>query len=158
RGAGRDVFEAEYAQAKASRAATASESERVASQLLLDVLTAYWELFYAGRSVEIQRRSLELARARLQDAVDRVQTGSLAPVEELAYRTKVASIEEDLATALADERKRSNELARLAGESPLRTQHADLTRPPPAPVVPPADARERMLAVSFELAEERANV
>ncbi|WP_394840534.1 TolC family protein [Pendulispora brunnea] len=158
RGAGRDVFEAELVQARASRAKAASASEQTASELMRDVLKGYWELFYTSRAVEIRQRSLGRGRAELADAAARIRTGSAAPAEALTIETDVAKREEDVTGALREERRSSNELARLVGDASLSARRADVTRAPPAPLPPPPDARERALAVSYELAGQRAEV
>lgn len=158
RGAGRDVFEAELQAARVARASQKGASEQAASQLLLDVRTAYWELFYATQALAIQRSSLLVAQARLADAAERVRTGSLAPVDELPFQTNVATLNEDIASAAAEEQRRSNELGRLLGDAAFRTRRADVASPPPTPPPVPGDARERALAASRELAQQRAAV
>jgi outer membrane protein len=158
RGAGRDVFEAELRAASAARASAASAAEQAASQLLLDVRTAYWELYYATSALEIQRRSLALAEAQLAQAAARVRTGSLAPVDELSFQTNVATLEEAVASAVAEADRRANELGRLVGEGTLRARRADVTEPPPAPPPMASDLLERALEASYQLAEQRAQV
>lgn len=158
RGLGRDVYEAELQAARAERAGASGAADQAASQLLLDVRTAYWELYYATRALDIQRRSVALAEARLADTVARIRTGSLAPTEELAFQTSIATIEEAIATASADADSRSNELGRLLGDAELGARRADVADPLPLPPPIPAGARERALEVSHELREQRARV
>ncbi len=158
RGTGRELYEAELRAARIARASAASASELGASQLLLDVRTAYWELYYATRALEIQRRSLVVAEARLVDTVERIRTGSLAPVEELSLRTSIATVDEAIAAAVAEAQNRSNDLSRLVGDATLHTRRADVTEPPPMPMPLPDDARERALDVSYELNQQRARV
>jgi outer membrane protein len=159
RGAGRDVYYAELDAARASRASVRSARDQAASQLLLDVLTAYWELNYASRSVEIQLRSLELAKARRDETALRANTGSVAPVDVLSFETSIATIEEDLASARAEEQKQLAELVRLIGDPDLTVgSTSDTPGPMTEPAPPASDIKERTLAVSFELAQQRAAV
>jgi outer membrane protein TolC len=159
RGAGRDVYYAERDAARANRVSARNARDQAASQLLLDVLTAYWELSYASRSVEIQLRSLELAKAQRDETAKRVSTGSVAPVDVLSFETSIATIEEDLASARAEELKQLAELARLIGDPSLNVNSsADTASPMPEPAPPAADVKERTLKVSFELAQQRAAV
>jgi outer membrane protein TolC len=159
RGAGRDVYYAELDAARASRASALSARDQSASQLLLDVLTAYWELSYATRSVEIQLRSLELASAQRDEAALRVKTGSVAPVDVLSFETTIATIEEDLASARAEAEKQLTELARLVGDPDVALGGSvDTSSALPEPGPPAADVKRRALTASFELAQQRAAV
>ena len=159
RGAGRDVYYAELDAARVSRASARSARDQVASQLLLDVLTAYWELHYDTRAVEIQLRSLELAKAQRDETAMRVTTGSVAPVDVLGFETTIATIEEDLASANGEAEKQLAELARLIGDPGLTGYAAaDTSSPLPEPGQPAEDVKQRTLAVSFELAQQRAAV
>lgn len=159
RGAGRDVYYAELDAARANRVAARNAHDQAASQLLLDVLTSYWEVNYASRSVEIQLRSLELAKSQRDETAQRVSTGSVAPVDVLSFETSIATIEEDLASARAEERKQITELARLIGDPALSLNSStDTTSPLPEPEAPAADVKDRTLGVSFELAQQQAAV
>lgn len=158
RGAGRALYEADLLAARAERASARGASDLAASQLLLDVRTAYWELYYATAALEIQQRSRALTQARLDDTAARIRTGSLAPVEELSFRTSLATIEEAVTNAAVEVESRSNELSRLVGDARLRQRRADVATLPPLPPAIPDDARERALDVSAELAEQRARV
>jgi outer membrane protein len=157
RGAGRKWVRAGLDRARLAEAAAEFTRTRTASQLLLDVLTAYWELHYAGRAVAIQRQSLALAEARVADTEARVRTGSAAPVDLLALETRVASLEEDVQSALAEEQRRAAELARLTGDESLAARSVGETLPPTPGPIPP-DTRDRLMADSPELAESFAAV
>lgn len=159
RGAGRDVYYAELDQARVNRASARSARDQTASQLLLDILTAYWELNYATRSVEIQSRALEVATAQRDEAALRVNTGSAAPVDVLSFETNVATIEEDLATAQAAEQTQATELLRLIGDPDLRLPNtADTSTAIPEPDAPSGDIKQQALRASYELAQQRAAV
>lgn len=160
RGAGRNVYYAELDAARASHLSARSARDQTASQLLLDLLTAYWELHYACRSVEIQQRALEVAKAQRDETALRVKTGSAAPVDLLSFETNVATIEEDLASASADQAARAAELQRLIGDPQVQLPAAadtSVNAPEPDPVAHD-DIKRRALSVSFELAQQRAAV
>ncbi|MDF2697745.1 MAG: outer membrane protein, partial [Labilithrix sp.] len=119
RGAGRDVVLAQLDAARVNRTTAALTRDRVASQLLLDALSAYWELYYATRALDIQERSLALSREQRDETAARVKTGSVAPVELLTFESRIATLEEDVVAADAEQRRRSTALGRLLGDPDL---------------------------------------
>jgi outer membrane protein TolC len=157
RGAGRDVVLAQLDIAAVNRTAVTSTRDRTASELLLDALTAYWELYYASRALDIQRRSLGLARDQREETAARVKTGSVAPVELLTFESRIATLEEDVVAAEAEERRRSTALGRLVGDPTLTPRRA-ADREPARRDAPPGDLRRRALDVSPEIAEQRSAV
>jgi outer membrane protein TolC len=62
--------------------------ERLRSALARDVLTAYYELWYATRALEIDRASLALVQQQDREAAARVEAGALSPVEVLTFQTR----------------------------------------------------------------------
>lgn len=157
RGAGRDVVLAQLDIARVNRLAVASTRDRTASSLLLDALTAYWELYYASRALDIQRRSLGLAREQRDETAARLKTGSVAPVELLTFDSRIATLEEDVVAAEAEERRRSTALGRLLGDAELRPRRA-ADREPARRDAPPGDIRRRALEISPDIAEQRSAV
>jgi outer membrane protein len=157
RGAGRDVVLAQLDVARVSRTTAAFTRDRTASQLLLDALTAYWELYYASRAVDIQRRSLGLAREQREDTASRVKTGSLAPVELLTFDSRIATLEEDVVAAEAEEQRRSTALGRLVGDPGLTPRRA-ADHEPVRRETPRGDLRRRALESSPEIAEQKSAV
>lgn len=115
RGRGRDVAEASLKAAQLSRTTNEHTRDRVGSELLRDVLTAYWELWYADAAVAIQVQSQAVATRQRDEAQARVESGSLAPAEVLTFDTQVATREEDVLTARNERERRAHELARLLG-------------------------------------------
>jgi outer membrane protein TolC len=157
RGSGRDVVMAALDAARIGRSTAGATRDRTASQLLLDALTAYWELYYASRALDIQRQSLELARAQRDESAARAKTGSVAPVEVLTFESRVAGLEEDLVAAESEERRRSTALARLLGDETLSSRRA-AEREPARHSPPLGDLRRRALEASPEIAEQRSAV
>lgn len=115
RGFGRDVAEADLNAARVQRTGAEHTRDRVASELVRDSLTAYWELWYADTALGIQQAARELAQRQRDDAQQRVNTGTLAPVEVLAFETEVAAREEDVSSAEAERQRAQLELSRLLG-------------------------------------------
>ena len=155
RGAGRDVTLAQLDAARVSRSTATLTRDRVASQLLLDALTAYWELYYASRALDIQKKSLALARDQRDDTAARVKTGGLAPVELLTFESRIATLEEDVVAAETEERRRSTALGRLVGDPELTPRRAS-DREPNRRELPTGDMRRRTLDASPEIAEQRS--
>jgi outer membrane protein TolC len=89
--------------------------ERQSSELLRDALLAYWELWYAARTIEIQTAALALASNQEREANLRVKQGALSPADALKFRTQVATLSESLLTARSNERTQAFELGRLLG-------------------------------------------
>jgi outer membrane protein TolC len=118
RGAGRDVGEASVRAARLSVTSAEHSQDAAASQLVNDVLTAYWELWYAQESLEVERDSLALARRQLEEARTRADVlGTIAGTDVLRFESELATIEEALAAAESEVRTRSAELGRLMGLS-----------------------------------------
>jgi outer membrane protein TolC len=104
-------------------------------------------------------RSLDLARAQRDETAMRAATGSVPPVDVLSFETTIATIEEDLATARAEAQKQVAELTRLIGDPDLTLSGAaDTSSAMPEPAEPAQDVKQRTLAVSFEIAQQRAAV
>jgi outer membrane protein len=118
RGAGRDVGEASVRSARLSVTSAEHSQDAAASQLISDVITAYWELWYAQESLEVNRESLAVSQRQLDEARTRANTlGTIAGNEVLRFESDLASIEESLAAAESEVRTRSAELGRLMGMS-----------------------------------------
>lgn len=143
RGAGRDAGEAGLRAARLSRTAEGHARDEEASALVRDVLSAYWELWYAAQAVEVERAGLELAERQLEEAETRANgLGTLAPADALRFASELASIEERLAQAEEDRRSKAIELGRLLGMGP-----AEALGIQPDPAAP---------EVAFDLADEEA--
>lgn len=156
RGAGPTVGEASLRAARAQRTVTERTRDQVASALLRDALVAYWELWYATAAVAIERQSLGLSREQLAQAEARASLGSLAPAEVLQFATRVASLEEQVATADTERQRRAVELARLLGDAGATLEpSADA---PQAPAPPSGDLLDQALRTSPDLGESRAAI
>lgn len=106
RGLGRRYGEAGLRQARLAEESARARAETVVSQVLRDVLTAWWGWQGALAAAEVARQSLDLAIRQREDARTRVRRGVLSPVDALAFETAAASREEEMvqAEALAAQR------------------------------------------------------
>lgn len=156
RGRGRDVGEADLLAARARRSSNEHARDRVASQLVRDALTAYWELWYADAAVRIEEESRAVAQKQRDDAQARVETGGLAPSEVLAFETQVATREESVLTSRLSRKQRELELLTQLG---LVEKAPKLELGAEVPVAGAADrerALTRALEDSAELKERQA--
>ena len=159
RGRGREVNEAELASARITRTNAERRRDRVASEVIRDVLIAYWELWYATEAVGIHAQSREVARQQRDEASARVELGSLAPTDLLSFERELSSREEEVLAAQQDRDNRQLELRRLVGvveDGPdLSVQ---LEEAPSYPEPDPKLLEERALTASPELRERKAEL
>jgi outer membrane protein TolC len=153
RGSGRAIAEADLNAALATRDVAEQTRARVVSETLRDALTAYWELWYANAALAIQAGAREVAARQVSEAQARVTTGSLAPVEVLAFETELSAREEDMAKAEAERKRAQLELLRLLGEDAQRDLSVSAAPPEDAPSTPEALLEQRALAASAEVQE-----
>jgi outer membrane protein TolC len=146
RGAGRKVAEADLRAAKVNQTIGEITRDRTASEVLRDALTAYWESWYASAALDIQRRSMETARAQRDDANLRIESGSLAPADGLSFETQLASREEDVVTAQAEQGRRAADLRRLLGSVDRAVALAPGVAAPTPPELTSDIRREALLA------------
>lgn len=64
------------------------------------VEVAYYDLIFAGESVKVQEKALQLAEQLLKENKKRVEVGALAPLDEKQAESQAASRRSDLQTAL----------------------------------------------------------
>jgi outer membrane protein len=151
RGAGTDVGLATLRVARLNRTAAVLAAQQSASELLRDVLTGYWELWYAEQSVDINRASRDVAETQRKQAHDRVLSGDFAPADELTYSTQVAQLDEAVVSSIADRRQKSLALTLLLGGESSRLRAAEA---PNEDVTPPPDtgtALDEAIKSSYQL-------
>lgn len=154
RGAGTRVGEADLRAARVSRAASESSEARVVSGLIRDVLVTYWELWYATRSVEIERAALELAERQRAAAEQQARLGAIAVADVHTFATRVAEIQEAIVVAENQRQQWALELGRLFGRLDDSHRLAAASTPEPSPTPASAAQVEAALrAGSVELAE-----
>lgn len=150
RGAGRTVGEAEIRTSRVRKTAAELSKLRAANDLLANVLDAYWELWYAVEALSIRERSLEVTKRQRDEALERAAVGSIARVDVLAFETRVASREEEVAAAKVEVERRQSELLRLLGQAEASIEPADQPEAPPSP---PPKVEELALSASLEVLE-----
>jgi outer membrane protein TolC len=116
RGSGSELGLSSLRQARLSAAANELLAQETASALLAQVVTAYWEVWYAHEAIRINRASQELAEVQQAQAQQQVDSGALAPASALPYATRVAELEEAVLAAETEARGRELSLAQLLGE------------------------------------------
>jgi outer membrane protein TolC len=160
RGAWNTVGQASLRQARINRTAQALAAQQAGSQVLHDVLTAYWELWYSMETVRIDQASRDLAKILQEQADEQVRSGTLANVDALIYRTQVAQQEGSLVAAATDVRQRALTLALELGQA--ERQGPDLSSadspPDPTPDEIGEGAIAEALAASYELKQLQAQL
>lgn len=142
RGAGQDVGLASLRQARLSLTADQLAAQQAASDLLSQVVAAYWELWYSAEVVRIDEASRELAKVQQEQAKQQVQSGALAPASALPYATQVAQLEEAVLGAHTDVRQRELQLAQLLGDQrSVGRSFAAADAPEPPSTDEPVEAR-----------------
>lgn len=116
RGAGTDIGLATLRQAKLSLSESQLAAQQTATQVLSQVVSAYWELWYSAEVVRINEASRELAKIQQAQAEQQVASGALAPASALPYATQVAQLEEAVLSATTDVRQRELALSQLLGK------------------------------------------
>lgn len=140
RGAGREVGEVQLRAARVSRAASEATRQRVESELIRDVASAYWELWYSRRALEIDRASLGLARAQEAQAKQRLDQGAISTADLASYQTATAQLEETVVSAEANLRQSSLSLSQLIGGVGAEPDTLVASSAPPEPGPPPGPA------------------
>jgi outer membrane protein TolC len=160
RGFGTRVGESELRAARAGRVVAERSRERAESELVRDVLVAYYELWYAGQSGEIERAALALARRQELEARERIGQGALAPANVLSFSTRVAELEEAVVSADVTRQQRSLGLSELMGTAASDPPELVASSAPATdgPMVSRADVEAALRAGSVELAEIEAQI
>ena len=159
RGLGRAAWEAPLRGARVEARAARTAREEVASVVARDVLTAYWELWFAARAVAIGEEALSVSERRLADAEARLAAGALAPFDVLPLRSDRAARAEALMTARAGVDTRRVALARALGLPPMEAPTLAGDPPTASDAIPdPSEAAARARARSYQLASLEAAV
>ena len=157
RGFGETVGYAPLHQARADRAGFDATRDRTASGLLRDALVAYWELWYAERTLEIQHAAHDVLARQRTDAQQRTDLGALAAADLLTIDAQLATFDIAIANAELLVESAGITLARLLGR---RSASAPTTQPEPPHLSPAASADAARSAVDNapEVIEARARI
>ncbi len=153
RGAGSELGLASQRQARLTLTANQLAAQAAASELLAQVVSAYWELWYSNETVRINEASRDLARVQQEQAQQQVASGALAPASALPYATQVAQLEEAVLAARTDVRQRELSLAQVLGETGGVGEElvaVDEPRAPDADEPAEASAVREALSTSYE--------
>lgn len=152
RGFGKTIGEYSLRHARYQRTAAQIQATEKASSLVSEILTAYWELWYATQNIEITTNARELSRSQLEDVQARIEKGTLAPVEALSFETTLATREEALVQTIDTHRRQSLELARLIGMTGPSAGELRVTDQQPVTIgnfIDSTDVAERARTVSY---------
>ena len=78
-----------------------------------NVRNAYWDLVFAVQSVDVARRSVELADQLVRDNQTRVEIGTMAPIDVVQAQSQAATQRQNLANAEGTQRTAELALKRL---------------------------------------------
>lgn len=155
RNSGNDVGEADFRIALNRERGAEHARDRVASELLRDVLSSYWELWYSDSALQVYIRDRDLASRQYAEAQQQAELGTLATTDTLSFASQLASLEETLEQAKATHQSDAIELGRLLG---VKTERAAALQIAPPTRIPAAgftreQATERARKASLELRE-----
>ena len=77
--------------------------------IVSNVRNAYWDPLFATQSVEVAKRSVELAERLVRDNQTRVEIGTMAPIDVVQAQSQSATQRQNL--AVAEGTRRTNELS-----------------------------------------------
>lgn len=157
RGAGADVNRSSIVQAKISEDQAAKQQSLTASSTALDVLSAYWELWYADRAVDVQEEARRVAAKDYEDAVSRLEAlGTGTQIDVLQFSSNLASIEDGLAQAKATRATRAIALGRLLGMSP--SEAVQIEASDTLPEMPAVPAEASLISQALDQSPELASL
>jgi len=160
RGAWNTVGLASLRVARLNRTAATLAAMQSGSQLLHDVLTDYWELWYSTEAIKIIEASRDLAKILEEQAREQVKSGTLANVDALPFATQVAEQEESMVQQSTDQRQRALALAQAIGQAERVGPDLTPADTPPDVVIDDASAQavDDALAASYELKRLQAEL
>ncbi len=158
RGAGSRIGQAGLRAAELDLDAQRQGRERVASEVVRDALTSYWELWYASQALDIEQSARAFALAQRNEADARRAQGALAPADVLAFDTRVASLDEQVTSAELTELQRGLELAQTLGVDASTSRWRAAASPAEQPVPSVAEVERKLREQSPELEEMQARL
>ncbi|MEI9949882.1 MAG: TolC family protein [Pseudomonadota bacterium] len=160
RGAWNTVGLASLRVARLNRTAATLATLQSGSQLLHDVLTDYWELWYSTEAVKIIEASRDLAKTLEEQAREQVKSGTLANVDALPFATQVAEQEESMVQQATDQRQRALVLAQAIGQAARTGPELRSADTPPDVNVDDASAQavDDALSASYVLKQLQAEL
>jgi outer membrane protein len=139
RGAGSELGEAELRARRSERQASHEQRRQRRRAVLRDTLIAYYELWFAGEQLVIERAASGLADQELQAARARVEVGALAPSFLSTHLTQRAERREVVVAAELALEQRARQLALRMGAMDVGSLRASA-----APPLPPLMGRRAL--------------
>lgn len=160
RGAWNTVGLASVRVARLNRTAAQLSALQTGSQILHDVLTDYWELWYSAEAVQIIEASRDLAKTLEEQAREQVKSGTLANVDALPFATQLAEQEESMVAQATDRRQRALALAQALGQAGRTGPDLRSADIPPDVSVDETNSQavEEAIAASYELKQLQAQL
>jgi outer membrane protein TolC len=160
RGVGVAVARAPLHKARVGVTAAADARGAVAAMLLRDVVSAYWELYFAEHQLEVRRQSAQSARDMLEIVKANISVGKQPPSASAEVEVAIANRESDAIDAEQELLSDAVELERLSGHEPLDPTAPALTDAPPAQADVPSLPSVLALALTgnFDLLAARAGL
>jgi outer membrane protein TolC len=160
RGAWNTVGLASVRVARLNRTAATLAALQTGSQILHDVLTDYWELWYSTEAVQIIEASRDLAKTLEEQAREQVKSGTLANVDALPFATQLAEQEESMVQQATDRRQRALALAQALGQAERAGPDLRSADTPPDVDVDDTSTQfvDEALAASYELKQLQAQL
>lgn len=153
RALGTDVGLAELRLARLDRNERQRERDATASSMLSDALQAYWDLWYAQRTLEIERQARALALEQRDDIQRKVAAGVAAEVDLLTYETSLAELDVAVLDAEVAVEARAVDLGRTIGRTDIADLHPSSVAPPEIEAVDPAQTLARAQRSSYTIAQ-----
>ena len=145
RGRGSKASRSQLLQAIQQRDISAMSRNAAASSVVRQVISAYWELSYAVRELDVRKDSLRLAEDRLSLTSKKISTGLVPAAEGLAVEQVIARRKAEVLAAEVRVAEQAVELGRLAGLE-LGTDTLSLRPSDQLVAVPHSVDREEVLA------------
>jgi outer membrane protein len=160
RGAGNTLGLATLRVARLDRTVATLVAQQTGSQILHDVLSDYWELWFATEAVRIDEASRDLAKTQQLQADQQVASGTLAHVDALPFATQTAQQDGTLDTAVTTVRQKALALALAVGQASQTGPELSAIETPPDVIVDELDehAIEDALAASYQLKQAQAQL
>ncbi len=120
--------------AKKNLSLTDAQFRQRVIEIIAQVETAYWDLVYSQRNLQVQLDGVKLANAQVASNERQVEQGVLAPSDVIAAKTQVATFEQNVFVAQQSVTSAENNLKNLM----LADRNSPMWSNPLVPVTPVA--------------------
>ncbi len=114
-GFGTEVAQANIRRLRVQKDQALLQRQMRASNIVRDVVIAYWELAYATRDLAIRTSAVDLAREQLRITEAQIEVGRLAPVDSAAVERAIGERMQEIAVSEQSLLFRTLDLRRLFG-------------------------------------------